>query len=431
MNRLPEQEFLPYGRKSMTDNVSVENEQPPRSSGFLHGNVAVLAASNAIKGFGGKIINTYIPIYFLILGGSPLTLGLMTSLTSMIQCIILLLGGFIADYYGRRKIIVFTAFYSVIFPLLYAFVQDWRILVALSIMGVLGTVSAPASQAIVVDSLPPAKRTTGIASLQVISSLPLIIAPVIGGWLIQNQGLPDGFRLACMYAVATAFTSALIVFLFLKETLRRRLVPRSNVMNSSKLMNTMKLPRSLPKGLTALMIPYALVVFANGAVGRYYILYASNVIGITALEWGIIAGLQILLANTSKIPGGWLSDKFGKRKIMIISVLTCAPCTILFSLSQSFFQALTVALLLIVTGIYYRPAHTALLSDLTPRVMRGRITAFFGIASALSAASGSFIGGFLFQSVSPVTPFYLFTVAEIIAAFFLISILREPVKKED
>ena len=105
-----------------------------------------------------------------------------------------------------------------------------------------------------------------------------------------------------MYAVATALTSALIVFLFLKKTLRRKPVAKSNVIKSSKLMNSMKFPRLLPNGLTALMIPYALVVFANGAVGRYYILYAYNVIGITALEWGIIAGLQFLLANILKIP---------------------------------------------------------------------------------------------------------------------------------
>lgn len=122
----------------------------------------------------------------------------MTSITSVIQCIMLLLGGFIADYYGRRKIMVFTAFYSVIFPLLYAFTQNWRIFAALSITGVLATLSGPTTQAIVADSLPPEKRTTRIASLQVIASLPLTIAAMIGGWLIQNHGLPDGFRLACM-----------------------------------------------------------------------------------------------------------------------------------------------------------------------------------------------------------------------------------------
>jgi hypothetical protein len=72
----------------------------------------------------------------------------------------------------------------------------------------------------------------------------------------------------------------------------------------------------------------------------------------------------------------------------------------------------------------------ALQSDLTPRIMRGRITALFGIISALSAASGSLTGGFLFQSVNPVTPFFLFTAAELMAAFFIITILQEPLEKE-
>ena len=416
--------------ETMRDTFSVEDEQTPSSLGFFHGNLAVIAASSAAKGFGGQIISTYIPIYFLFLGGSPLTLGLMTAVTSLIQCIMLFLGGFIADYYGRRKIIVLIAFYSIIFPLLYALTRDWRIFVALSVAGVLGILSDPASQAIVADSVPPEKRTTGIASLQVVSSLPLMIAPVIGGWLIQNMGLPDGFRLACMYAAATAFTSALIVFLFLKETLQHNPVAEYDFSNSGKLRNLLKLPRSLPNGLKALITSYALVAFANGVVGQYYILYAYDVIGITAVEWGVIVSLQLLLANVLKVPGGWLSDKFGKKRIMTISVLTCAPCAILFTLSQSFFHALIVALLLIVTGIYYLPAHMALQSDLTPRRMRGRITALFGIISALSAASGSLIGGFLFQSVNPATPFYLFTGAEIMATFFIISILQEPVKKE-
>lgn len=130
------------------------------------------------------------------------------------------------------------------------------------------------------------------------------------------------------------------------------------------------------------------------------------------------------------MPGGWLSDKSGKRKIMIVSVLTCAPCTILFALSRSFLQALAVALLLIVTGMYYAPAYETLQADLTPRTMRGRITGLWQLSSSLSAASGTLTGGFLFQTVDPTLPFYLFTAAEIIAAFFLISLVREPEKKE-
>jgi len=397
---------------------------------FFQGNILVIAASSAIRSFGGGFTSAYVSLYFVELGGNPLTLGLMASIALLVQCVMLFLGGFTADYYGRRRIMVLTAFYGMFFPLLYAVIRDWHIFAALSIISALEAISNPASHAIVVDSIPPEKRTTGIASFQVLSSLPLIVGPLIGGWLIQNHGLLDGFRLACMYAAATAFASALIVFLFLKETLRSRLASKSNFLNLGTLICFMKPPRHLPTSLKALLVSYALVIFANGAVGQYYVLYANRVIGLTPLEWGIIASLQFLLLSVLKVPGGWLSDRFGKRKVMIVSVVTCAPCTILFTFSHSFFEAMTVALLLIVTGIYYSPAHEALQADLTPITMRGRITALWGVGSAFSGAMGTLIGGFLFQTVSPALPFYLFTVAELIAAILLISIVKEPLRKE-
>jgi len=414
----------------MKQAVSVKNKQSQSGLNFFQGNITVMAVSSAVSGFGGGLISTYVSLYFVKLGGSPITLGLMTAAATIIGCAMFLLGGIIADYYGRRRIIVLTAFYSIFFPSLYAVIQDWRLFAALSVVAAFGSVSNPASHALVVDSISPEKRTTGIASLQVISSLPVIVAPLIGAWLIQNHGLLNGFRLACVYTAATAFISAFIVFLFMKETLRHGLTAKSNFSNPSKLKDIMKFPRPLPTSLKALMLSYALIAFANGAVGQYYILYAYDLIGLTELGWGIIVTLQLLLANVLRIPGGWLSDKFGKRKIMIISVLTCAPCTILFTLSRSFLQALTVALLLIVTGIYYAPAHEALQADLTPRTMRGRITALWQLSSSLSTALGMLIGGFLFQAVDPTLPFYLFTAAELTAPFFLISLVREPEKKE-
>ena len=69
-------------------------------------------------------------------------------------------------------------------------------------------------------------------------------------------------------------------------------------------------------------------------------------------------------------------------------------------------------------------------ADLTPRIMRGRITALWQLSSGLSAAPGTLIGGFLFQAVDPTLPFYLFTAAELGAAFILISLVQEPEKKE-
>jgi MFS family permease len=414
----------------MKETVPTENKQKRQVTGFYRGNIAVIASSNAVKNFGGGIISTYVSSYFVEIGGDTITLGLMTSIASIIQCLVFFLGGFIADHYGRKRIIVYAAFYSILSPLLYAFIQDWHIFIASTIIAVFGAASSPASHAIVADSISPERRTTGIASLQVVSSLPMMFAPLIGGWLIKIYGLIDGFRLACIYTAITALASALIILFFLKETTQDRVGQKPKLLSNDTLKDFAERVRQSPNSLKALLISYSLIVFANGLVGQYYILYAKEVIHLTDFDWGIIFSLQILLANILKIPGGWISDKFGKRKVMIISVLTCAPCTIIFALSQSFLQAAVAALLLIATGIYYAPAYEALQADLTPKVVRGRITALWDISNAVSLALGAPVGGFLFQIVNPATPFYLFTVTELVAAFLIIIAVREPSEKE-
>jgi MFS family permease len=411
------------------DQVSDSN-QSQRTLRSYRTNIATIAGSSAVNTLGAGIISTYVSLYFVSIGGDPITLGLMASIAAMIQCFVLFLGGFIADYYGRKRIIVMTGFYSILFPLLYAFIRDWRVFVIAAIMSSFGAISSPASHATVADSISPEKRTTGIASLQVTSSFPMIFAPLIGGLLIRRYGTADGFRLACMFAAGAALVSALFVFRFLRETLPERKKASTGIPGKSILNDFRKLVSNLPTSLKAMLISYGLVAFANGLVGQFFILYAVNIIGFNALDWGIIISLQFLLATFLRIPGGWASDRFGKKKTMTLSILTCTPFTIIFVLSSSFIQAAFAALLFVAAGIYYAPAHEALQADLTPKEVRGQVTAFWDIDNAVSAALGALTGGILFQTVGPTAPFYLFSAVEISAAVLIIGVVKEPAIRE-
>ena len=336
-----------------------------------------------------------------------------------------------ADFHGRRRIIVLAAFYSCFFPLLYALVQDWRVFGALTLFAAIGTVSSPAIHATVADSIVPEKRTFGIASLQVVSSLPSAISPLLGGWLIANYGLDDGFRTACLYAVGFAFLSALPLLFFLKETLKTRVEERADRSLRRVFSGFRELSSgTVPKSLRVLIVCYALVAFANSTVSQYYILFASSVVGLSDFSWGIVVSLQLLTASVLKIPGGWLSDRFGKRKMMVASLLTTVPAILLFVLSRSFIEVVVAAVLLIAAGIYYEPAHEAFQADLTPRSIRGRITAMWDMGSAVAAALGAAVGGFAFQVLGPAVPFYVFAIAESVAVLLLIGKTREPERRE-
>jgi MFS family permease len=401
---------------------------------FFKGNLLTLAVSSAFTSLGIGMIEVYLPKYFLSLGGNTLTLGFVGAASAVIQFCMLFLGGIVADRYGRKSILVAAAFYGILAPFLYLLLNDWRLFATVSAIAAFGAVSTPAWHAVVADSVPPEKRSSGIAALQVFASLPQVIAPLGWGWLIDGLGWIDGFKVGCLYSLALGIIAALVLWIYMKETLKKPVEPESPLQLSSSLTSKVGLGEvrlSLSASLKALMIAYSLVMFANAAVGRYYIIYATDVIQLSAFQWSMIVSLQFLLASLLRIPGGLAADKFGKRKVLIASVLLCSPFTILFTLSSSFIQALAVLLLLVAAGIYYGAAHEALQADLTPKSVRGRITALWSMSSALGVASGAFVGGWIFQTVSPSAPFYLFPIAEIAAFIFLFIGVKEPLKKEE
>jgi len=394
-------------------------------------NIAVLASSNAVNGFGTGIFSTYVSLYFIGIGGDKITLGLMGFVSSLIQCLMFFLGGFIADRYGRKRIIVIAAFYAILFPALYAVIRDWRIFIVVAVIGAFAAVSSPATHAIVADSISAGKRTTEISKLQVVSSLPTIFSPLIGGWLMAVYGLQSGFRLAYAFSIGTALVSAVILLLFLKETKRQKKGLTPGVTLKSMASIRAELSTKSLNGVAALLVSYGLVAFANGLVGLYYSLYAKQVAGVTVTEWGVITFLQLLLITLLKVPGGRASDRFGKKKVMIISIVACTPCVVLFTFSHSFIEAAITIMLLTFTGMYYAPSHEALQADLTPREIRGRVTSFWDISSTLGAALGALSGGFLFQTISPAAPFYGFALVEIAAALLILVAVKEPEQPED
>jgi len=397
---------------------------------FLSGNVSALALSSAIKAL-GSFVGVYLPLYFVQIGGNPATLGVLTFWASLVQLFFLSVGGMIADNYGRRRIIVLAALSGVVFPALYAVVQDWHVFGLLTVFAAIGAISSPATRATVADSIAPEKRTTGIAALQVVSTLPSVISPSVGGWLMQQYGLENGFRMGCVYAAVFAIVSMAPLLMLLKETLQFRNIEKKSSHFRSDALKLLKPSFSgLPQSLKVLMVSYALVAFANGAVSQYYILYASRVVGITALDWGVVVSLQLLLAGILKIPGGWLSDRFGKKKAMTVSLLLAIPMALVFASSQSFLQLAVSALLLVAAGIYYAPAHEALQADLTPRSIRGRISAFWDQSSAVAVGLGALAGGFAFEALGPAVPFYLFALAELGAMILLVGMVKEPQVKE-
>ncbi len=91
----------------------------------------------------------------MALGGNEASIGIVRAFEGFIFALVVIPGGYIADIYGRRKLIVRFTWLIVFTSLLYALAPTWWfIAIALAIDGLV-RIYIPALRAIFADSIKP------------------------------------------------------------------------------------------------------------------------------------------------------------------------------------------------------------------------------------------------------------------------------------
>ena len=211
------------------------------------------------------MLTVYEPLYIKDLGASTFIVSSIYAVSTIILSIARIPGGYIADRYGRRKIVVFMTFGVALSYLFYAYAPSWEwILVGAIILNVC-LLYQPALLAIRADSVPPEKRGTGFALADFFSWTVSIPAPFVVIYLVSTLGLIEGMRVAYLATVGLV-TCATLLRLLLKETLPKeeRKIYAKNFTERWKDFKTEYLDATkfVLKALPALVMVYLLCNFA-------------------------------------------------------------------------------------------------------------------------------------------------------------------------
>lgn len=372
-------------------------ESPSKTFGFMRGNVLVLTLSGALGMFCRGMVFPYAPLFILSLGGQPAEIGFIYALGPLGGLLIFPIAGYLADHTSRARLIAITGYFSSIIILLYIFAQNWHWLALARLLQGFAVLQFPASSAIIADSLSPESRGRGIATMTTISGTLAILAPYVAGLLLDSYGIDTGMRvLYAIMAVAYA-VSATINLLFIKETKR----PQTKEVEISRLSVTFKnaysgipaLLRRFPKTLKALAVIIILGFMANGVASPFWVVYAKNQIGLSSAQWGLVLLIEAALGNIVRIPAGFLSDRYGRTRFILASLLLCGASIPLFVFATTLAHVMAIRCLVAITMAFFGPSCGALLADTVPRDIRGRAMAAIGRGSVMIGAASGGTGG--------------------------------------
>jgi len=401
---------------------------------FIKGNYAVLIASWIIVDFAVELPATYFGLYVLGLGATETILGVIGLSGFLALASMQFPGGYLADKYGRKWLISTMTFGVALSFIIYAIAPSWHfLLIGVVLMSIFNSTYQPALNAMISDSLPAERRGMGFSIVMLIASVSTTPSPAVAGVLRAQFGLVDGMRIAYGIVVVLFLVAACLRFFRLKETVVTASKPRLHEIFESyptALKESFSVWRKLPKSMLYLFVAFSITVFGFAATNLFTVVYATKVLLIDEIMWAFLIAIVPVTTIILAIPVGKLVDKM-RRKIPLLAAM------LIFGLAMWIFvygDLARVALSLILIGagqVMMNASFGALQTDLTPKEQRGRVNGFINFANYIVMASGSLLGGYLYEHVAPQMPFLIAATAVLPSFLLILALVKEPEKREE
>ncbi len=404
------------------------------ASVFAERNILVMGVSAIFLNIAMPLYGTFLPLYFESLGVSIALFGGISSILAAARASIQVVGGHCADIYGRKVLIVTggLVYAAALFPLFW--VDLWYIAVLLLIITQLGIMLyQPGAQAMVSESVSAKRRATGFATFYFILGIGGLIAPVIGGYI----SLGGNYRFLFLIASLILFSVALSRLMFLKET-KVKGQSASNVMersgNRPSFVEKIKSTWNSSTSTRVYMIFSLLSGISFNVAGMYYLFFYQKVIGMDELQIGVSSTVFSVCMAITQIPGGMLSDKIGRKPLVLMGLVVGPLTTLAMTQANAFYQIIIIEIISGCTVGLQSAASMTIPTELVDKEYRATALGVFRAIDQIAAVIGPALGGLLVSyyafEVYPRYIFYASILAGIPSTVLFAVLVKETLKKE-
>ena len=166
------------------------------------------------------------------------------------------------------------------------------------------------------------------------------------------------------------------------------------------------------------------VRFVDGIGGTllfpFFALYITQKFNVGMTQAGILLGISSLFGLVGSMFGGALTDKFGRKQLILFGLVFSAISTLGFGLVNDLNILYPLVIVVGLLSSVSHPAHEAMIADILPEKKRQEGFGILRVVANFSWIIGPTIGGFL----ANINFFYLFVIDAIISCIVAVIIYR-------
>ena len=406
-------------------------------------NVLRLGLVSFFADVSSEMLYPLIPLFLTVTLGAPASVvGVIEGAAEAVASLLKTVSGRIADRTGRRTELIFGGYsLSALAKPLIALAHSWPLVLVARLLDRTGKGFRGAPRdAIIADSTDPAVCGAAFGWHRAMDTMGAVVGPLLALGLLALVG-GDLRKVILLAAIPGVIGAFLVLTVSDPRRQRKKAVSATQGEDAGTAPDSPEacdaapspkgrerlrwstVPRSFKLYLGA-WLPFVLVNSSD-----VFLILRAKQLGFSTAAVVIVYTLYNLVYAFTSVPFGHLSDRLGRRKVLVGGMVIFAAVYAGFSLAT---QTWHVVALFAVYGLYIAATDgvgKAFAVDLVPRELRATSIGLLGTLTGVATLAASSIAGVLWDAVGPQAPFVFGAVGALVSAVlfaFLPGLHRSP-----
>jgi len=372
-------------------------------------NLFILGLVSLFTDLSSQMVFPLIPLFLTtVLGTGAYAVGIVEGAAETAASLLKVISGYWSDKIKKRKpFVLFGYFLSSITKPLFAFANIWSFVLFIRVVERIGKGLRTAPRdAIVAESCDESVRGKAYGLHRAMDGIGSVLGAILAFLLLPVLGYRNIFLFAFIPSII-----AVLVILFIKE----KNAPTKKETRETSIKLSFK---ELSMNLRLFIIVSS--IFALGHFGYAFLLLRAKDIGLADNIAILLYVIFYIVYTICIIPFGILSDKIGRKPILIMGYLVFAITSIGLIFISNIYGIL---LFFVIYGIFYAMidgVQRAFIVDLAPKHLKATALGAFHTSIGLVALPGGLIAGLLWDIICPEATFvYGFALSIISMGLFI------------
>ena len=389
--------------------------EPRRWAGF-HPNVVALGLTSFFTDVSTEMLVPVMPLFITAtLGASVASLGLIEGIAECTASTLRLVAGRLSDRIGHRKPFLVVGYgFSGVCKTLMAFAGSWPVMLGFRFGDRVGkALRNPPRDAIIADSTPDADIGRAFGLHRAMDTAGAALGPLVAWWLLGHWSAlgADGYRRIFLVSAVPALLAVVVLVLLVRAPRLALVRPRAQAGGEA------------PLGSRFRRFVAADVLFQLGNSSNAFLLLRAQQVGWSAGGVALVYLAYNLVYAALALPFGGLSDKVGRRPLLLIGYLLYALAYGIAAFAPTRAGVLTAFLVLATHSAILEGQSRSLVADVVPRERRATAYGVYHTAVGLGLLPASLAAGMLWERVGPQAPFALGSLMAVAAAITFVVLL--------